>query len=31
VMPKFRLLLSEEDRWDIVNYVYDTISGLSAH
>lgn len=30
VMPKFRLLLSEEDRWDIVNYVYDTISGLSA-
>jgi mono/diheme cytochrome c family protein len=29
VMPDFDLLLSEEDRWDIVNYVYDTERGLS--
>ncbi len=28
VMPRFELLLSEEDRWDIVNYVFDTESGL---
>ena len=28
VMPIFRLLLSEEDRWDIVNYVYDVDNGL---
>ena len=30
VMPRFSLLLSEEDRWDIVNYVYDIETGLSS-
>ena len=30
VMPRFELLLSEEDRRDIVNYVFDTDSGLGS-
>ncbi len=30
VMPRFELLLSEEDRWDIVNYVFDTETGLGS-
>ena len=30
VMPRFELLLSEEDRWDIVSYVFDTESGLGS-
>ena len=30
VMPRFELLLSEEDRWDIVNYVFDTKTGLGT-
>ena len=30
VMPRFELLLSEEDRWDIVNYVFDTEDGLGS-
>ena len=30
VMPRFELLLSEEDRWDIVNYVFDTNNGLGS-
>ncbi len=30
VMPRFELLLSEEDRWDIVNYVFDMETGLGS-
>ncbi len=30
VMPRFELLLSEEDRRDIVNYVFDRDSGLGS-
>jgi mono/diheme cytochrome c family protein len=28
VMPQFGLLLSEEDRWDVVQYVFDEAGGL---
>ncbi len=28
VMPQFGLLLSEEDRWDVIQYVFDEIGGL---
>ena len=28
VMPKFGLLLTEEERWDLVRYIFDTNTGL---
>ncbi len=28
VMPKFGLLLTEEERWDLVRYIFDTQTGL---
>jgi mono/diheme cytochrome c family protein len=28
VMPKFGLLLTEEERWDLVRYIFDTDTGL---
>lgn len=28
VMPEFGLLLSEEDRWDLVQYIFDETDGL---
>jgi mono/diheme cytochrome c family protein len=28
VMPKFGLLLTEEERWDLVRYIFDTETGL---
>jgi mono/diheme cytochrome c family protein len=30
VMPPFAALLSEEERWDIVRYIFDTENGLGS-
>jgi len=30
VMPKWRSLLSEEERWDLVKYIFDEQTGLGS-